>query len=98
MEKNASGYLARTGTRVDLFVDLGDDVVMTSKIVFTKDPFTKKTCYYTAVGSAVAWIYRTSGGWKTAIQDSLGTKWFDDVFKSRKIAERAVLSLLGVST
>lgn len=66
------------------------------KYIFTKDPFTKKTCYYTAVGSAVAWIYRTSDGWKTAVRDGLGTKWFDDVHKSRKIAERAVLQLIGV--
>lgn len=67
---------------------------MTTKILFTKDPFTKKTCFYAVVGTRVAWIYRTAEGWKTAVRDGLGTKWFDEAHKSRKIAERAILQII----
>lgn len=65
------------------------------KYIFTKDPFTKKTCFYSAVGNSTAWVYRSSEGWKTAITGSANVKWLDGAYKSRKIAERTVLQILG---
>lgn len=68
----------------------------TMKYIFTKDPFTKKTCFYSAVGNSTAWVYRSQDGWKTAVTEVMGVKWLDGAYKSRKLAERAVLQILGV--
>jgi len=68
---------------------------MTTRIVFTKDPFAKKSCFCAVVNSRAMWVYRTTQGWKTAVRDGIGTKWFEGVHKSRKVAERAILQLTG---
>ena len=67
---------------------------MTEKILFTKDPFSTKTCFYAVVGTQVAWIYRCAEGWKCAVKNGVSTKWLDEPHKSRKIAERAVLQIV----
>lgn len=72
------------------------DTWSTMKYTFTKDPFTKKTCFYSVVGNSTAWVYRSSEGWKTAITKVTEVNWLDGAYKSRKLAERAVLQILGV--